>query len=158
MNLPRSRPDCDAAQLYEYPSHLMRRACCARCSASAISALATGRGCFRAQLRQCAGVCRGDETAQAHQQRLHAALQALRIACWPYAGAVGLVERCGQEQHSHLIDHWHYLGSVSDMAQAAAQSPSASGSPERLVNTMGAHAFMGALCGGGGGGGCGGVG
>lgn len=81
--------------------------------------LATGRACFRAQLRQCAGVCRGDETAQAHQQRLHAALQALRIACWPYAGAVGLVECCGLEQQIHLIDHWHYLGSVSDVAQAA---------------------------------------
>lgn len=80
--------------------------------------LAKGRGCFRAQLHQCAGVCRGDETPQAHQQRLSAALEALRIACWPYAGAVGLVERYGQEQQIHLIHHWHYLGSVSDLSQA----------------------------------------
>ncbi|WP_027994221.1 excinuclease Cho [Simplicispira psychrophila] len=79
--------------------------------------LAQGRGCFRAQLHQCAGVCRGDETPQAHQQRLCAALEVLRIACWPYAGAVGLVERYGQEQQIHLIHHWHYLGSVSDVAQ-----------------------------------------
>ncbi len=28
-----------------------------------------GRPCFRAMLRQCAGLCRGDETPQAHQQR-----------------------------------------------------------------------------------------
>lgn len=80
--------------------------------------LAKGRGCFRAQLHQCAGVCRGDEAAEVHQQRLRTALQALRIACWPYAGAVGLVERYGQEQQIHLIHHWHYLGSVSDVAQA----------------------------------------
>lgn len=87
--------------------------------------LAPGRACFRAQLHQCAGVCRGDETAQAHQQRLHGALQALRIACWPYAGAVGLVERCGPEQQIHLIDHWHYLGSVRDLAQAATRQRAA---------------------------------
>lgn len=54
-----------------------------------------GRACFRAMLRQCAGVCRGDETSQAHSQRLFTSLEGLRVACWPYPGAIGLVERDG---------------------------------------------------------------
>lgn len=81
--------------------------------------LAPGRGCFRASLHQCAGVCRGDETLDAHQQRLHEALDALRLACWPYAGAVGLRERDedGLEQ-IHVIRNWCYLGSADTAAQA----------------------------------------
>ena len=80
--------------------------------------LAPGRACFRATLRQCAGVCRGDETPQAHRQRLLTGLERVRVACWPYPGAVGLVERDGDVQQIHIIHHWHYLGSAHSAEQA----------------------------------------
>lgn len=80
--------------------------------------LSPGRACFRALLRQCAGLCRGDEAPQAHRQRLFSSLENLRVACWPYPGAIGVVERDGNLQQIHVIHHWHYLGSVSDLAQA----------------------------------------
>ena len=81
--------------------------------------LAPGRGCFRASIRQCAGACRGDETVQAHQDRLLAALEELRVVCWDWPGAVGLRESDGQGcTRVHVIRHWCYLGSVEDAAQA----------------------------------------
>lgn len=82
--------------------------------------LATGRACFRAMLRQCAGVCRGDETPQVHRQRLLDSLQGLRVACWPYPGAIGLVEHDGDLQQIHVVHHWHYLGSASTLDAARA--------------------------------------
>jgi len=82
--------------------------------------LAPGRPCFRAMLRQCAGVCRGDESPAAHRQRLLASLQCVRVACWPYPGAIGLVERAGDLQQIHAIHHWHYLGSASTLEEARA--------------------------------------
>ena len=39
--------------------------------------LRPGRACFRAMLHQCAGVCRGDESADAHHSRLMASLEAM---------------------------------------------------------------------------------
>ena len=81
--------------------------------------LAPGRACFRAALRQCAGVCRGDEPLAEHQARLHAALEALRVACWPYAGAVGLRERDDEGLvQIHVVRNWCYLGSAQDVAEA----------------------------------------
>lgn len=90
--------------------------------------LAPGRGCFRASLHQCAGVCRGDETLAAHQARLIAALDTLRVACWPHAGAIGLRERDeeGLEQ-IHVIRNWCYLGSADTLAQARALDQPAAG-------------------------------
>lgn len=80
--------------------------------------LAPGRACFRAMLRQCAGACRGDESAEAHRARLLARLEALRVACWPHPGAVGLVERHEGQTQIHAIRNWCYLGSAPDLAQA----------------------------------------
>ena len=74
--------------------------------------LKPGRPCFRAMLKQCAGACCGQETLHAHQQRLQAALEAQRVVCWPYAGAVGLVERDGEFTQIHVVNHWCYLGSA----------------------------------------------
>ena len=82
--------------------------------------LPPGRACFRAMLRQCAGVCRGDETPQVHRQRLLDSLQGLRVACWPYPDAIGLVERDGDLQQIHVVHHWHYLGSASTLDAARA--------------------------------------
>ena len=55
--------------------------------------IAPGKPCFRAMLRQYAGVCRGDESPDEHRWRLFTALQDLQIATWPYPGTIGLIER-----------------------------------------------------------------
>jgi excinuclease Cho len=57
-------------------------------------------------------VCRGDETPEAHRERLFSSLLALRVECWPYPGAVGLVERDGEFTQIHVVKHWCYLGSA----------------------------------------------
>ena len=80
--------------------------------------LTPGKPCFRAMLHQCAGACRGDESAEDHHARLLSSLQALKVNCWPYAGAVGLVERFEAEVQIHVINNWCYLGSVSAVSQA----------------------------------------
>lgn len=89
--------------------------------------LPPGKACFRAAIRQCAGVCRGDETAQAHRERLFTSLLALRVECWPYPAAVGLVERDGELTQIHVVNHWCYLGSASTVAQARRLSQVAAG-------------------------------
>lgn len=80
-----------------------------------------GRGCFRAMLKQCGGVCCGRETAQDHQARLLTALDTLRVNCWPYPGAIGFVERLDGDEpwtQIHVIRNWCYLGSVEHIEQA----------------------------------------
>lgn len=81
-----------------------------------------GRGCFRSMLRQCAGVCCGRESPQDHATRLRAALEALRVNCWPYPGAVGLVEHLdtpdGAMREIHVVHNWCYLGTVENPADA----------------------------------------
>lgn len=90
--------------------------------------LAPGRACFRAALRQCAGVCRGDETPAAHQARLLAALESLRVACWPHAGAIGLRERDEEGlAQIHVIRNWCYLGSADTLTQARTLDQPAAG-------------------------------
>lgn len=85
-----------------------------------LESLTAGRGCFRAALKRCAGACCGKESVEAHQQRLQAALDALRVQCWPWPGAVGVVEQRPGQQQIHVINNWLYLGSVSELADAAA--------------------------------------
>lgn len=76
------------------------------------------KACFRAGIRQCAGVCRGDETHAAHHQRLRQGLETLRVQCWPYEGAVGLVERDDALTQVHVVRNWCYLGSAATVAEA----------------------------------------
>jgi excinuclease Cho len=89
--------------------------------------LPPGKACFRAAIRQCAGVCRGDETPQAHRERLFTSLLALRVACWPFGGAVGLVERDGDFTQIHVVNHWCYLGSAATAEEARRLSTVAAG-------------------------------
>jgi excinuclease Cho len=77
-----------------------------------------GKPCFRAMLRLCGGVCRGDESLPAHQARFVSSLQGLKMVCWPYAGAVGLIERFEQEAQIHVVRNWCYLGSVMNVHEA----------------------------------------
>lgn len=85
--------------------------------------LAQGRACFRAQLGRCAGVCCGRETPEAHHQRLRQALPSLHLVCWPYPGAVGLVETWDQPpgptwRQIHVVRNWCYLGSAATVGEA----------------------------------------
>jgi excinuclease Cho len=85
--------------------------------------LKPSRACFRATIKLCGGVCRGDESPEAHGQRLFTSLEGLRVACWPYPGAIGLTERFEDEAlkdscQIHVVRNWCYLGSVSDLAKA----------------------------------------
>jgi excinuclease Cho len=92
--------------------------------------LAPGRGCFRSMLKQCAGVCCGREATEAHRARLLTALDSVRVNCWPYPGAIGLVERLdGGEPMTqiHVIRNWCYLGSVEHIGQAPALNSVAAG-------------------------------
>jgi excinuclease Cho len=86
-----------------------------------------GKACFRAAIRQCAGVCRGDESLAAHSERLFTSLLALRVECWPYGGAVGLVERDEAFTQIHVVNHWCYLGSSATLDEARQLSTVAAG-------------------------------
>ena len=87
-------------------------------SALGLEKLTKGRACFRAMLNQCNGVCCGRENPVDHQQRLLSALETLRVATWPYPGAIGLQETCDDMQQIHIVRNWCYLGSADTHQQA----------------------------------------
>lgn len=80
--------------------------------------LSKGRACFRFALKRCAGACCGKEPAEDHQQRLLAALEAVRLQCWPWPGAVAVIEEGKLQKQIHVINNWLYLGSVSELEDA----------------------------------------
>ncbi|MFU9138656.1 excinuclease Cho [Erwinia tasmaniensis] len=82
--------------------------------------LSRNRACFRASLGRCAGACCGKESPEAHHQRLLAALERVRLQCWPWEGAVGVVEKGVNQTQIHIVNNWFYLGSVEDLATATA--------------------------------------
>jgi len=59
--------------------------------------------CFSRQVNRCAGLCTGDESAQAHHARLLAGLAPMRFAAWPFDGPVVLTEH---DPESGLTDQW----------------------------------------------------
>lgn len=85
-----------------------------------LETLTRGRACFARQIARCLGACVGEESAQDHHRRLHAALDAMRVVAWPYAGPMGIVEECDGWMQTHVIDRWFYLGSI-DHAENATQ-------------------------------------
>lgn len=89
--------------------------------------LPPGKPCFRSAIRQCAGLCRGDEAPEAHRSRLFTGLLALQVQCWPYPGAIGLVERDGDLTQIHVVRNWCYLGSAAMVAAARKLSTVAAG-------------------------------
>lgn len=72
-----------------------------------------GRPCFAQQLKKCEGVCIGQEKPVSHAKRLLMAMNKLKLATWPYPGAVGIQE--GDELH--VVDHWCYLGTAKNEAE-----------------------------------------
>lgn len=67
-----------------------------------------GKACFARQLRRCRGACTGEESLQAHTQRLTDALASLRLQAWPFTGPALLPEG----ESIHLIDAWCHLGTA----------------------------------------------
>ncbi|CAK9885237.1 MAG: Excinuclease cho [Candidatus Erwinia impunctatus] len=74
--------------------------------------------CFRASLGRCSGVCYGKDTPSAHDARMALALEGMRITCWPWKGAVAVMEESTTLRQYHVVNHWFYLGSASTLAQA----------------------------------------
>jgi DNA polymerase-3 subunit epsilon len=77
--------------------------------------------CFRYQIQKCAGVCAGRENIHVHHARVAEALARLKAVDWPYAGALGIVERDrGREATEvHVVDRWCYLGTASSDSELA---------------------------------------
>ena len=73
--------------------------------------------CFSHQLQRCRGVCCGKESVAAHNLRMMQALQSLRLAQWPYTGAIGLRERSGEKSEVHLFERWRLLGTARSEAE-----------------------------------------
>ncbi|MEG0923109.1 MAG: excinuclease Cho [Comamonas sp.] len=89
--------------------------------------LAAGRACFRSMVNMCNGVCHGAETRGTHDERFLQALESLRVATWPFAGAVGLVESFGDMEQIIVVNNWCYLGSAENRQAAKQLSKVASG-------------------------------
>ncbi len=69
---------------------------------------AKNKPCFAHQLKRCRGACVGKEKPLDHAARLLIALNKLKLANWPYPGAIGIRE--GKD--CHVIDRWCYLGTA----------------------------------------------
>lgn len=82
--------------------------------------LSGDRPCFRAMLNRCAGACHGKETLTEHHSRLMDSLSHSRVICWPYPGAIGLIESLNDETQIHVVKNWFYLGSVATLEEARA--------------------------------------
>ena len=80
--------------------------------------LSGDRPCFRAMLKRCAGACHGQESLAAHRARLLESLSQNRVICWPYPGAIGLIERLDDETQIHVVKNWFYLGTVATIEEA----------------------------------------
>lgn len=86
-----------------------------------------GQPCFRSMINRCAGACCDKESGEAHHDRLITALTSIKIICWPYTGAIGLIERHPDMTQIHVVQNWCYLGSAADLEQARALTTQASG-------------------------------
>ena len=81
-----------------------------------------GKGaCFRHQIKRCAGVCAGRESAHLHLARAAVALAALRTHPWPWPGPVGIVEEDREREavEIHVVNNWCLLGSARSEDEVA---------------------------------------
>ena len=66
-------------------------------------------------MKQCNGACIGAESPAIHNLRLKTALLKLKVASWPYKGAIAIHE----SDDLHLFDHWCYLGTAANESEVA---------------------------------------
>ncbi|AEO43404.1 nucleotide excision repair endonuclease [Xanthomonas euvesicatoria pv. citrumelo F1] len=78
----------------------------------------SGRPCFRAMLKRCVGACSGGEPPDEQEERLRAALIRLELSTWPFHGRIALEEKCENLRQLHVLDAWHYLGTVTTLTAA----------------------------------------
>ena len=74
--------------------------------------------CFRSMVNKCAGACVGNEPIAAHNERLHKAFDQMRLACWPFPGAIALVEQSHDMQDFLVVRNWCYLGKAANIESA----------------------------------------
>jgi DNA polymerase-3 subunit epsilon len=75
--------------------------------------------CFGYQVGRCRGACVNLETPQHHGLRVQLAVAALKVASWPFAGAIAVTEHDPDGHgYAHVFDHWSYLGTTDDDAAA----------------------------------------
>jgi len=77
--------------------------------------------CFQRQLHRCAGVCTGEESADAHDLRLRMVLAAHVVPRWPIDG-IALVSECSANKERvdvHLMRDWCWLATARDDAELA---------------------------------------
>ncbi|WP_110665371.1 GIY-YIG nuclease family protein [Salinicola halophilus] len=81
--------------------------------------LEAGKGrCFGYQIGRCRGACCGAESLDVHTVRARGAMERLRIENWPWPGRVAFREDgTASEASFHIVDHWHYQGSVAHLEQ-----------------------------------------
>ena len=75
----------------------------------------------------CQGVCHGAEPRAEHDARFLQALEGLRVATWPFAGAVGLVESFDGEEEILVVNNWCFLGAAKSRQEAKLLGKVASG-------------------------------
>ena len=80
--------------------------------------LPAGRACFRATVNKCSGACCGQESADSHAARLLEALDRLAVSCWPYPGAVAIVEQDAHRTDYLVVRNWCYLGKAATLEDA----------------------------------------
>ena len=84
---------------------------------------ASGRACFRAQLKRCFGPCSGKEPTHSYNDRLAMALSQYRVKTWPYPSAIVIQEvpqipakttqlSDDNEPCFHLIHEWRYIARI----------------------------------------------
>lgn len=80
-------------------------------------------GCKAFQARQCAGVCAGKESIDAHDARLAGALASVGVKAWPWSGPVVIAEHypAADINAYHVFDQWCLLASVESADALVAQ-------------------------------------
>ena len=76
------------------------------------------RGCFGLQVKTCLGACVGHEPRSAHDERMLAALNDLKVHAWPFVGPIELVEQSGEWIQRHRIQDWRYLSTACSKSSA----------------------------------------
>jgi DNA polymerase-3 subunit epsilon len=77
--------------------------------------------CFSRQLRRCPGACDGGEPIPVHDARFRAALSALAIPRWPFAGPALIREASadGECVDVHVVRNWSWVGTARDDGELA---------------------------------------
>ncbi len=78
-----------------------------------------GGACFAYQLKNCKGVCAGEEPLLQHNIRMLEAMQPLKNKSWPFEGRIGIREKSVHTKwiDVHIFENWCYLGTAHNEIQ-----------------------------------------